>query len=583
MKSRLLPKFLAAAVLFSAASAAFTQQEQSDEEIFNIVSSKLDKGGSYYSIQNNKYLYSYIQESLEAVRVLTASMPPGQFGGMNPDMLIAAVKQLIDDSGIREIRACGMSSRLLNPEDKDSLFQNKTFFYSGSKAPKGFLWALIPAENKELTDLYRLPENTLFAFSQTLDLFKTWEVIKQVAAALPLPQFKVLPALAEMQFMQTHQQQLPVILKSLSGPWFGVAASTIDATDKPAVTLLLELPAPDDALFNLLKTSLKSNRKAVISADKISFKPDRNQPQWIEPLIRLKDKKLQLASSPEILDMTWEAAEKRNGLVKTAEFAKFNRKMPDKGIAFLYWSPQIPKTVSEIIAASAPADRGSLPAAAKIIRLVSGMLFEPQFTVVTRPEDGIFVYSNSPRTTVSANAMSQVGTTAVLAGMLLPALNQAREKARRISCVSNLKQIGLALKQYAMDHKDNFPEADNAAGLNELVKNNYLKDAKIFLCPSSSMPPKQGELKEENSAYIYLGGSNEMMNPQIPLAFDKPGNHSNYVNILFLDGHVEGRPGRFTSCEQVIRGLQQRQHYPAEIFDRLLSKAQKIDQELSYR
>ena len=38
---------------------------------------------------------------------------------------------------------------------------------------------------------------------------------------------------------------------------------------------------------------------------------------------------------------------------------------------------------------------------------------------------------------------------AILASMLLPALNQAREKARSASCVSNLKQVGMALTFYA--------------------------------------------------------------------------------------------------------------------------------------
>ncbi|MBQ7179471.1 MAG: DUF1559 domain-containing protein, partial [Victivallales bacterium] len=41
---------------------------------------------------------------------------------------------------------------------------------------------------------------------------------------------------------------------------------------------------------------------------------------------------------------------------------------------------------------------------------------------------------------------------AILAAMLLPALAKAREKARTISCVNNLKQIGLYRQLYGQDH-----------------------------------------------------------------------------------------------------------------------------------
>lgn len=47
---------------------------------------------------------------------------------------------------------------------------------------------------------------------------------------------------------------------------------------------------------------------------------------------------------------------------------------------------------------------------------------------------------------------------AILAGMLLPALNNAREKSRSVDCINNYKQTYLALRAYADDHSGAFPQ-----------------------------------------------------------------------------------------------------------------------------
>lgn len=62
---------------------------------------------------------------------------------------------------------------------------------------------------------------------------------------------------------------------------------------------------------------------------------------------------------------------------------------------------------------------------------------------------------------------------AILAGMLLPALAKAKAKAQRIACTGNLKQMGLAVRAYALDNEDSFPWeiAAEDGGSSEIIAN----------------------------------------------------------------------------------------------------------------
>jgi len=77
---------------------------------------------------------------------------------------------------------------------------------------------------------------------------------------------------------------------------------------------------------------------------------------------------------------------------------------------------------------------------------------------------------------------------AILAAMLLPALSRARESARKTSCLSNTKQIGLGIIQY-IDANDEFvPETRNLAMSLDVFAfiDPYVNDVNVFICPSST-------------------------------------------------------------------------------------------------
>ena len=77
---------------------------------------------------------------------------------------------------------------------------------------------------------------------------------------------------------------------------------------------------------------------------------------------------------------------------------------------------------------------------------------------------------------------------AILAAILFPVFARARENARRSSCQSNMKQIGLGFLQYTQDYDERFPpgtDGGKGAGWAGQLQP-YLKSRQILICPSDS-------------------------------------------------------------------------------------------------
>ena len=138
---------------------------------------------------------------------------------------------------------------------------------------------------------------------------------------------------------------------------------------------------------------------------------------------------------------------------------------------------------------------------------------------------------------VAGAAFMLLAALAVFAAILFPVFGRAKEKAQATACLSNVKQLGLALMIYAADHEETLPKADSwKDAIAEYVGDNEA----LFICPTTGQ------------RYIFnevLSGADlkDLDNPQeTPILWEPAldagglvGPHGGQFNVCYADGHAQ--------------------------------------------
>ena len=110
---------------------------------------------------------------------------------------------------------------------------------------------------------------------------------------------------------------------------------------------------------------------------------------------------------------------------------------------------------------------------------------------------------------------------AILAAILFPVFGRARENARRTSCQSNLKQMGLGIMQYTQDYDERMVPCNQTNSGSSMpwmsMVQPYLKSKQIFRCPSNTTPDTDSQ---------WINNTHNLPEGKVALSYKANGSHS---------------------------------------------------------
>lgn len=463
--------------------------------VFREVTAKLDPGGSLYVFLSTGQWTAQLGDKVRGLREWVQGMMGNDADAVESvQQGFQVVENLVRQSGVQSVAGVGLSGIAIEP----GLYRTRFVLQRAAGPREGYLWRFFGTAPHPLEGLEWLPADTSYAVFGDIDLKGIWEAVKREASAAGFE-----PMVEGMNEISTGVAEatgrsLEAQLDSHAGA-AGVAL-LLDATRRITVPLpeegSVELPEPalllafkvkDDALFDWLVTMMKehpgSTEGSAGGARWRSIPAPEALPFPLRPTVGRAGDYLWLASHDRAFERVVKARAEgsQDRLTGTAEFQRLARGLPEKGNSFAFVSQRFADALWRLQEAALQRAMkpggGTVPA--EWFRNLMGFGAAPAaYAVGVCDADGMQSVSQGTQEPATALVTSAVvAPAAMLTGMTVPALFQAKGKAQEIQCINNLKQVGLALRIYALDHDDHFPP--DFASIKE-----ELSTPRVLVCPA---------------------------------------------------------------------------------------------------